>query len=73
MNIRDKQLYNLLEDLAIDYITKLTEFEEDMSKIIFYKGKIEAINDICDYINVPMFNELSQIIIEESSKKFEED
>lgn len=65
MNIRDKQLYNLLNEFAIEYSEKLSEYEEaeDLPNIFFYKGKLNTIIDICMYLNVPMFDKLQEDII----------
>ncbi len=64
MNIKDKQLYDLLNEFAIEYTDKLLETdEEDLANIFFYKGKIDTIIDICMYLNVPMFDKLQEEII----------
>ncbi len=64
MNIKDKQLYDLLNEFAIEYTDKLSETdEEDLANIFFYKGKIDTIIDICMYLNVPMFDKLQEEII----------
>lgn len=69
MNIRDKQLYNLLDEFATQYIDKLSEAkdDEDFVDIFFYKGKLDTIMDICMYLNVPMFDKLQQDILETMS------
>lgn len=64
MNIKDKQLYDLLNEFAIEYTDKLSETDEgDLANIFFYKGKIDTIIDICMYLNVPMFDKLQEEII----------
>lgn len=65
MNIKDKQLYNLLNEFAMEYTDKLFESqeEEDLANIFFYKGKLNTIIDICMYLNVPMFDKLQEDII----------